>query len=61
MATTKLTHTLSAVDTNGNKKGTFSGWFKRAYYGLTGASNEHVLYNVRTDANNYSRFRFKCV
>jgi hypothetical protein len=53
MASSYLTHTLSTVDANGNKKGTFSAWMKRSVIGV-----EHVFYNVRTDANNYARFRF---
>ena len=53
MASSYLTHTLSTVDANGNKKGTFSAWMKRSVIGV-----EHVFYNVKTDANNYARFRF---
>ena len=53
MATGYLEHTLSAADTNGNKKATFSAWMKRAKNGV-----EHVFYTVRQNSTNFFRFRF---
>ena len=53
MASTYLEHTLSAADTNGNKKATFSAWMKRAKNGV-----EHVFYTVRQSGTNFFRFRF---
>ena len=52
MATSYLEHTLSAADTNGNKKATFSAWLKR-----TNQNAEHVFYTVRQDSTNFFRFR----